>query len=106
MQEVIGSTPIFSTNPASMRDFSFMGFTVYIIYSSGLDKYYVGQTENLEDRLFRHNNSGSKSTKSARDWVLSHVEVFETRIEAVKREQQIKKKKSRKYVESIISSSG
>jgi len=30
-------------------------FFVYILYSASFDKYYVGQTRNLEDRIIRHN---------------------------------------------------
>ncbi len=78
-------------------------FKVYIIFSAFLDRYYVGSTANIEDRLFRHKNSGSKSTKSASDWELVYSEEFDTRSEAVLREREIKGKKSRKYLESLIS---
>lgn len=78
-------------------------FKVYIIYSNFLDRYYVGSTANIYDRLFRHNNSGCKSTKSASDWTLVYSEEFETRFQAVQRELEIKGKKSRKYLESLIS---
>jgi putative endonuclease len=81
-------------------------FLVYIIYSAQLDQFYVGQTENIEDRLFRHINSGSKSTKKAKDWVLKYTETFLTRSEAVQGETQIKKMKSRRYIESLVSSAG
>ena len=77
-------------------------FKVYIIYSAFLDRYYVGSTANIEDRLFRHKNSGSKSTKSASDWELVYSEEFDTRSEAVMREREIKGKKSRKYLEALI----
>lgn len=30
-------------------------YYVYMLYSAILDRYYVGQTSNLEDRLKRHN---------------------------------------------------
>jgi putative endonuclease len=81
-------------------------FYLYIIYSVSLDQFYIGQTQNLEDRLFRHNNSGRKSTKKAKDWVLKYTESFSTRSEAVQRETQIKKMKSRSYMESLVSSAG
>ena len=84
----------------------FMGCVVYIIYSSSLDQYYVGKSENLEERLFRHNNSGSKSTKKANDWELVYTEIYQSNSDAVKRELAIKKKKSRKYIEWLISSAG
>ena len=86
--------------------FLFMGCVVYIIYSSSLDQYYVGKSENIEERLFRHNNSGSKSTKKANDWELVYTEIYQTDSEAVKRELAIKKKKSRKYIEWLIRSTG
>jgi putative endonuclease len=81
-------------------------FYVYILYSSSADKYYVGQTENLEDRLFRHKNSGSVYTKFVKDWKLVYSESFSTRSEALKRETEIKNKKNRKYIEYIINSVG
>lgn len=79
-----------------------MPFYIYILYSASADKYYIGQTENLEDRLFRHTNSGSKSTKFTNDWKMVYKEAFSTRSEAVKRETEIKSKKSRKYIEFLI----
>jgi putative endonuclease len=82
-----------------------MPFFVYIIYSISLDQYYIGQSENLNDRVFRHKNSGSKSTKKANDWELVYYENFQSRMEAVLRETEIKKKKSRKYIEWLIKSS-
>jgi putative endonuclease len=107
MQEVVGSTPILSTKsyPAP-AGFFVMSFYVYILYSSSLDKYYIGHTENLSDRLFRHTNSGSKSTKKANDWVIYYTEEFESRQDAVRRELDIKNKKSRKYIEWLIKAVG
>jgi putative endonuclease len=87
-----------------LRQDFFMPYTVYIIYSQTLDQYYIGQSENLTDRLYRHSNSGSKSTKKANDWVLKYTQTFSSRYEAIKRELEIKKKKSRKYIEFLISS--
>ena len=83
-----------------------MPLYVYIIYSPSLDQYDVGYTENLQDRIFRHKNSGSKSTKKANDWVLKFTEEFAVKSEAMKRELEIKSKKSRKYIEKLVSSVG
>jgi putative endonuclease len=77
-------------------------FQVYIIYSKVLDQYYVGFSGNLDDRLFRHNNSGSKSTKRASDWTLVYEKNYATRSEAMKREKEIKGKKSRQYIERLV----
>jgi len=84
----------------------FMPYFVYILYSKTLDRFYTGQTENLQDRIFRHKNSGSKSTKSADDWELKYSEQFDTRAIAIKRETEIKNKKRRSYIEWLISNSG
>ncbi len=83
-----------------------MPFFVYILYSSSLDQYYIGHSENLQDRIFRHTNSGSKSTKKTNDWVIKYTEEFELRKDAVHRELSIKNKKSRKYIDWLISSVG
>jgi putative endonuclease len=77
-------------------------FSVYIIFSASIDQYYVGHTQNLEERLFRHNNSGSKATKKAADWTLKYTQPFDSRSEAMKHEIEIKAKKSRKFIESLI----
>ena len=108
MQEVVGSTPILSTKiKGSIKGglFLFMSFIVYILYSARLDQYYIGHTANIEDRLTRHNNSGSKSTKKTNDWKPVYTEVFESKAVASKREAKIKKKKSRQYIQWLISSS-
>ncbi|MFK7933932.1 MAG: GIY-YIG nuclease family protein [Saprospiraceae bacterium] len=78
---------------------------IYILYSESKDKYYVGAAENVDKRLERHNAGASKSTKSGRPWKVVHTEEFDTKTEALKREIQIKKKKSRKYIEWLISPS-
>ncbi|VXB43261.1 GIY-YIG nuclease family protein [Maribacter litoralis] len=81
-----------------------MPFSTYIIYSQTLDRYYIGSTENIERRLERHiKGNGSTYTKKANDWVLKCQRNFETRSEAVSFELLIKKKKSRKYIEYLIS---
>lgn len=81
-----------------------MSFTVYIIYSKKLDKYYVGYIENIEIRLAQHNSGISDYTSKATDWETKYVESFDTRQDAMKREKEIKNKKSRKYIEWLISS--
>ena len=78
-------------------------FYTYIIFSKTLNKYYTGSCENIDNRLNDHLNSRSKFTKTAKDWILVYFETFGSRSLALKREMEIKKKKSRKYIEFIIS---
>ena len=77
-------------------------YLVYIIYSKIKDRYYTGQTDNLEQRLLSHNYGRSKYTRIADDWIVVYTETFQNRQEAIQRENEIKKKKSRKYIQYLI----
>ena len=66
-----------------------MAFHVYILYSTLLDQFYIGHSADIEDRLFRHNNSGSKSTKKTNDWKLVYTESFDDKSAAYQRELEI-----------------
>ncbi len=79
-------------------------YFVYIIYSKMADRYYVGQTEDIEERLALHNSHffGHSFTKTAADWVLKYSLKCQSRSQAVRIESHIKKNKSRKYVEDLI----
>jgi putative endonuclease len=79
-----------------------MAFYIYIIYSKSLNKYYVGSCQDVAERLRGHLNSRSKYTKIAKDWELKYTETFATRSEACQRELQIKKMKSKFYIENLI----
>lgn len=77
-------------------------YCAYILYSATFDRYYVGHCENITARLLRHNNQKVPSTKAYVPWNLVYHEEYQTRAEASKRELEIKKKKSRKYVQWLI----
>lgn len=79
-------------------------FHVYILYSVITDRYYVGQTANLEDRLKRHNQGRSKYTKSGIPWRLVFKKHFENRSDAVKFEGKIKSSKNRTEIQKYIQS--
>ncbi len=82
-----------------------MGVYVYILYSKTKDKYYVGQSDDLKERLLSHNSGKSPYTSIASDWELVYFEEHETRTASRKRENEIKRKKSRKYIEWLVSAS-
>src|SRR5690348_16075806 len=84
--------------PTLRWDFLFV-FFVYILYSTRVDRYYVGSTDNIEKRLGAHLAGNSKYTAIADDWIVVYTETFATRKEASKRELSIKRKKSRNYIE-------
>jgi len=78
--------------------------TVYIIYSANSDRFYVGYTSDLVKRIHEHNSGMNTSTATTQDWVVQFSRKFESRIQAVEFENFIKKKKSRKYIQWLISS--
>jgi len=77
-------------------------FYTYILYSENADRYYVGHCEDLTQRLERHNNKLVLSTKNYTPWRLVYHETYSTRKEANARELYIKRMKSRKFIEKLI----
>lgn len=75
---------------------------VYILECS--DKtYYTGWTKDLEKRINTHNNGkGAKYTRGRRPVKLIYFENFNDKVEAMKREYEIKQM-SRKEKEKLIS---
>jgi putative endonuclease len=79
-------------------------YYTYVLYSSTKGIYYIGQTNNLQDRILRHNQNRNKYTKGKGPWELVFSRSFGTRREAVELEQSLKKFRNRTYLERWISS--
>ena len=92
--QVEGSIP----SPAT----KFMFFYVYIIYSAQKDKFYIGQTNNLKQRVERHTQGRVLSTKYGKPWKLVYNKKFETRSKAMEFEHYLKSKKSKNSITKII----
>jgi putative endonuclease len=75
---------------------------VYILYSERIDRYYTGVTEDVEWRLERHNQGWGRYTKRGICWRIVYSEKFDNKSDALKREREIKTRKSKKYIESLI----
>ena len=70
-----------------------MVYCVYLILSKKLNKYksYVGYTNNIEKRLYLHNNSkGAKYTKGNK-WKVIYYKNYNDKITAMKEEYKLKK---------------
>ncbi len=81
-----------------------MSYCCYIIYSKSIDKYYIGYTSNLEERLELHNTGhfgGRSFTSKSSDWEIYLVISCGTVEQAVFMESKIKKMKSRTYIENL-----
>ncbi|MFA7227637.1 MAG: GIY-YIG nuclease family protein [Melioribacteraceae bacterium] len=81
-------------------------YYTYILYSTSINKYYIGYTQDLKLRLERHNSSWGKFSSRGIPWKLVYAEEHLEKSEAIKRENEIKRKKSRKYIEALISHAG
>lgn len=81
-------------------------FFVYIIEAEESKKYYIGQTDNLEGRVKRHNEGRNLSTKAYIPWKLKWWKVFETRSEAINTERKLKGIKNRSGIEKFVSKNG
>lgn len=78
-------------------------YKVYVLYSEKFNKIYIGQTDNLERRLFEHNNGLLSSyTKSYKPWNILYTEEYSTRSEALKREKQLKSQKGREFIWELV----
>ena len=67
-----------------------MDYYFYILFSSQTDKYYIGHTNGLSERLRKHNSKHSGFTGKFNDWEIVYSETFNTKTEAYARERQIK----------------
>ena len=82
-----------------------MTYYVYILYSSILNKYYIGSTIDVSARLEKHLQNHKGFTGKAKDWVLKYTEAHDSKSESIKRELEIKKWKSRKMIKKLIEKS-
>ena len=69
-RQVAGSSPALGSSSF------FMAFYVYILQSESTNRFYIGQTQDVEERLAYHNANYSKSLKNRGPWRLVHQENF------------------------------
>ena len=67
-----------------------MSYFVYVLYSQGHDRLYIGQTNDLDARIRQHNSGFEKSTAPYRPWILICKIEKETRGEALILERKLK----------------
>ena len=83
-----------------------MSYYVYILksFNNKYTKTYVGYTNNLKKRIYKHNNNkGAKSTKGYK-WKLIYKKIFSSKSLALSYEYKIKNKRSlrKKLIESTF----
>ncbi|MDO8582100.1 MAG: GIY-YIG nuclease family protein [bacterium] len=80
-------------------------YFVYILYSEGRGKHYVGSCKNTEKRLAQHNTGRVRATKYGVPWTLIYREIFDTRQQAYYREHQIKSYKGGEAFRRLLNKS-
>lgn len=80
-------------------------FSVYALYNKKHKKIYIGQTNNLEERLELHKNKKFKNSFTSRfdgEWELIYTEEVENRNKALIRERQLKSFRGREFIKKHI----
>jgi putative endonuclease len=80
-----------------------MNYSVYILYSSRLDRYYVGTTDDVQRRLNEHNNYKHDDAFTTRGvpWILYFSIDSLSSEKANQIERRIKRMKSKKYIQNL-----
>ncbi|RTY87502.1 GIY-YIG nuclease family protein [Flavobacterium sp. GT3R68] len=80
-------------------------YFIYIIYSKKLNRYYIGTTDDIEKRLNEHNAGFYRDsfTVNGIPWELCLDYGCESSEKAYSLEKFIKRMKSRKFLEKVIS---
>jgi len=77
-------------------------FSVYILESLRDGSYYIGYSKDPEKRLRKHNSSTKGYTSTKKPWCLVHIEKFDAKSEAIKRERFLKAQRNRHFYQSLI----
>ena len=76
---------------------------VYILYSEKVDKFYIGESHDVDVRLDRHNTGyySNKWAAKGKPWVLYLSLSCVNRSHALKVEKHIKSMKSKIYIQNL-----
>ena len=77
-------------------------FYVYILQSLSSQRFYIGQTHDVQARLIRHNNGAVTATRNKGPWILKAVRTFASRAEAMAEERRLKAMKSSHVIRRFI----
>ena len=77
-------------------------YYTYILFSEKCNRFYIGYTKNIEERLDRHNSGKVIATKNCRPYQLKKMKAFTENQDAKNEEIRLKKMKSSKYLMKLI----
>jgi putative endonuclease len=78
-------------------------YNVYILFSNHLNRFYIGETSDVENRLKQHNSGfyDNSYTKKATDWEKYLLIECNSKRQSLKIETHIKKMKSVTYIKNL-----
>ncbi len=73
-------------------------YCTYILFSAELNRFYTGQTQDLERRIAEHNRGKTPGMAKGMPWKLMYSKEVQSRTEALKLEKFIKKRGAARYL--------
>jgi len=77
-------------------------YYVYVLISQKDKNFYIGFSENLEQRLDEHNSGKNISTKPRRPFSLKYYEAHTSKSDALRRERYFKTSKGKATLKQIL----
>jgi putative endonuclease len=77
-------------------------YYIYVLWSSKLQKRYIGSTDIVGKRINEHNRGSNKFTKGGIPWTKIYQEEFQTKTEALKREKFLKSGQGRAWLDEKL----
>jgi putative endonuclease len=74
-------------------------YITYILYSPKINKFYTGQTDDINRRLEEHNRGKTSFMATGIPWRIVYSKVHSNRAEAIKSEMFIKKRGAARFLE-------
>lgn len=65
-------------------------YYVYLLHGQKVDKFYIGSTGDLRERLNQHNQGHNTATIFGIPWTLVYYEAYLEKVLAVERERRLK----------------
>ena len=74
-------------------------YITYILYSPKINKFYTGQTDDINRRLVEHNRGKTPFMATGIPWKMVYSKVHNNRAEAIKTEKFIKTRGAARFLE-------
>jgi putative endonuclease len=101
-QEEEQTKPLQFSNGFFVFNLENMSHCCYILHSEKLNRFYVGYSADLDERLKFHENPESrKFTNNAKDWELYLIIDCQSKSQGLSIEGHIKKMKSKTYIQNL-----